>query len=126
LFDACSEPFKAMNLGEKLFGRRLRSDEEDAQQITPGIGIPVLGLDALASAAYGPESALTALIALGTGATVHMLSIVGVILVLLALLSLSYRQTIASYPQGGGAYTVAKENLGPTAGLIAASALCVD
>ena len=89
-------------------------------------GIPMLGLDALGSAAYGPEAALTLLIPLGAGGVGYIGPISTLIVVLLMVVYFSYRQTIAAYPQGGGSYTVAKENLGTTAGLFAAAALLLD
>ena len=64
-----------MNLREIIFGRRLRSEEEESEQLGTLAGIPVLGLDALASAAYGPEAALTVLIALGTLAAGYIIPI---------------------------------------------------
>src|SRR4029079_2698368 len=92
----------------------------------PAQGVPVLGLDALASAAYGPEAALTVLLPTGTLGLGSITPITGLILLLLLAVFLSYRQTIAAYPDGGGSYTVAKQNLGPLAGLLAASALSTD
>ena len=115
-----------MSLRELLLGRPLRSEEQEAQKIGPVRGIPVLGLDALASAAYGPEAALTILIALGAGATRYIEPITAVIIGLLLIVFVSYRQTIAAYPNGGGSYTVASVNLGAGAGLLAASALALD
>src|SRR4051812_12940058 len=111
---------------QRLFGGPLRTDEEDEEQIGLLSGVPVLGLDALASASYGPEAALTALLAVGITARADILPIIGAILALLILLFLSYHQTIAAYPGGGGSFTVARENLGTTMGQVAASALCVD
>jgi amino acid transporter len=80
-------------------------------------------LDALSSAAYGPEAALTILMPLGAAGLAYALPIMGAIIVVLALVYLSYRQTIAAYPEGAGSYSVAHENLGPTAGLLAGAAL---
>lgn len=88
--------------------------------------MPALGLDALCSAAYGPEAALTMLLPLGAAGTEAMTWITLVIVILAVLVYLSYRQTIAAYPTGGGSYTVAKENLGPRVGVVAASALACD
>ena len=113
-----------MPLRELLFGRPLRTEEEQVEQIGPVSGIPVLGLDALASAAYGPEAALTVLLPVGTLASVYIGPITLCIVALLLAVFISYRQTIPAYPQGGGSFTVAKENLGPLPGLLAASALC--
>ena len=83
----------------------------------------MLGLDALGSAAYGPEAALTLLLPLGFAAISHIGPISTLIILLLAVVYFSYRQTISAYPHGGGSYTVAKENLGTTPGLFAAAAL---
>ena len=115
-----------MPLRELLFGRPLRSEEEEAQKIGPLRGVPVLGLDALASASYGPEAALTVLMAFGAAATGYIGPISAIVVAVLVVVFLSYRQTIAAYPTGGGAYTVAAENLGPMPALLAASALFLD
>jgi amino acid transporter len=115
-----------MRLVDALLGRPLRTSEAEEQKIGVWAGIPFLGLDALASAAYGPEAALTILIPLGAAGLAYEIPISIVILIILAILTLSYRQTIDAYPSGGGSYTVAKENLGVTAGLFAAAALMLD
>lgn len=115
-----------MEILDWLLGRPLSTLEEEHHRIGPAAGIPVLGLDALASAAYGPEAALTLLIPLGAAGTDHALPIIGVICAILVIVYLSYRQTIAAYPNGGGSYTVAKENLGTGPGLLAGAALAVD
>src|SRR5437899_3611970 len=115
-----------MTIRELLFGRPLRTEEEQVEQIGPLTGVPVLGLDALASASYGPEAALTVLLPLGVLASGYAAPITICIIAVLLAVFFSYRQTIAAYPQGGGSFTVAKENLGQTAGLLAASALCID
>jgi amino acid transporter len=113
-----------MSLSERLFGRRLATHEEEAQRIGPLAGIPMLGLDALGSAAYGPEAALTLLVPLGTLGIAYIGPISGIIIAL--LLIVSYRQTIGAYPNGGESYTVARENLGTFPGLLAAAALLLD
>src|SRR5579863_2875165 len=115
-----------MSLSDYLFGRRLATDEEGEQRVGVLAGIPMLGLDALASAAYGPEAALTLLIPLGIGGVRYIGPITTLIIALLLVVYFSYRQTIAAYPHGGGSYTVAKENLGTGAGLLAAAALMLD
>jgi amino acid transporter len=115
-----------MALGDWLFGRMLASDEEAEQRVGVLAGIPMLGLDALASAAYGPEAALTLLIPLGAAGVAYIGPISALIIVLLLVVYFSYRQTIGAYPLGGGSYTVARENLGTTAGLLAAAALMLD
>jgi amino acid transporter len=86
----------------------------------------VLGLDALASASYGPEAALTVLIVAGAASSRDLLPVTGGIVALLIIVYFSYRQTIGAYPNGGGSFAVAKENLGATAGLVGAGALAVD
>jgi amino acid transporter len=115
-----------MNLADLVFGRPLATEDEKAERIGPTKGIPIFGLDALSSAAYGPEAALTLLIPLGMAGVAYILPISVSIVVLLAIVYLSYRQTIEAYPQGGGSYTVASENLGVGAGLLAAASLMVD
>ena len=113
-------------LGDIVFGRRLASAEEGEQKIGPLAGIPVLGLDALSSAAYGPEAALTLLIPLGVLGLAHVVRLTGIIILVLVIVFFSYRQTISAYPNGGGSYTVAKDNLGVRAALIAGAALALD
>ncbi|HLI30540.1 MAG TPA: APC family permease [Terriglobia bacterium] len=109
-----------------IFGRPLRSAEERGEKLDTRAGIPVFGLDALSSAAYGPEAALTLLIPLGVAGIQYIIPITAAIIILLTIVYFSYRQTIEAYPTGGGSYTVARENLGNFAGLLAASALMVD
>jgi amino acid transporter len=115
-----------VSLVDKLLGRPLSSAQAEEEKIGVWAGIPILGLDGLSSSAYGPEAALTLLVPLGAAGLAWIGPITLVILVLLLLLYLSYRQTIGAYPQGGGSYTVAKENLGTRAGLLAAAALMID
>ena len=114
-----------MSFTDSLFGRPLATSEERAEHIGVAGGVPIFGLDALTSAAYGPETALALLIPLGAMGVQHLMPIVTTVLVLLVIVFLSYRQTIAAYPSGGGSYTVATENLGVGAGLVAAAALMV-
>jgi amino acid transporter len=109
-----------------LLGRPLPTHEEEQHHIGVRAGIPILGLDAVASAAYGPEAALTLLIPLGAAGSGLELPIIAVVTALLVIVFVSYRQTIAGYPNGGGSYTVAKENLGTVPGLFAGAALAVD
>ena len=109
-----------------LFGHPLASEEERREKIGPGAGIPVFGLDALSSAAYGPEAALTILLPLGALGLVYVVPISTAIIGLLCIVYFSYMQTIAAYPTGGGSYTVSSQNLGAFAGLLAAAALMID
>ena len=115
-----------MAILDLLFGRPLATSEEGAEHVGPVSGVPIFGLDALSSAAYGPEAALTLLIPLGLAGVHYIVPITAAILGLLIIVFFSYRQTIDAYPHGGGSYTVASENLGPHAGLLAASALMID
>ena len=85
-----------------------------------------MGLDGLGSASYGPEAALTILMPLGAASLAWVGWVMAPIVALLAILYLSYRQTIVAYPSNGGAYTVSRENLGRNASLLAAAALMVD
>ena len=111
---------------EFLFGRPLSSEEGQRELVDPASGVPVFGLDALSSAAYGPEAALTILMPTGALGLVYVVPISTVIIVMLSLVYFSYIQTIAAYPTGGGSYTVASQNLGLFAGLLAAAALMID
>src|ERR1700758_4904610 len=97
-----------MNILDLIVGKPIKTTDERAEQIGPAEGIPIFGLDALSSAAYDPEAALSLLIPL------------------LLIVYFSYRQTIAAYPIGGGSYTVARFNLGTFSGLLAAAALLTD
>ncbi|HKD59260.1 MAG TPA: APC family permease [Terracidiphilus sp.] len=114
------------NLMNMLFGRPLATSEERAEHIGPIAGIPIFGLDALSSAAYGPEAALTLLLPLGLLGVKYIVPVSIAIVVLLGIVYISYRQTIDAYPKGGGSYTVASQNLGEGAGLLAAAALMID
>jgi len=115
-----------MSLGDLLFGKRLATLEDSDQRLGPVAGIGVFGLDALSSAGYGPEAALTLLIPLGALGVQYVVPITAGIIALLLIVFVSYLQTIAAYPGGGGSYTVARENLGHRAALLAAAALIVD
>src|SRR5947209_10987758 len=115
-----------MSVLSVILGRPLASHEQDQQKIGVLAGVPAMGLDGLTSSAYGPEAALTLLLPLGAAGLNYIGPITAVILVLLAMLYFSYRQTIAAYPVNGGSYTVARENLGTWAGLLAAAALMID
>jgi amino acid transporter len=115
-----------MSILDFLLGRPLSSREEQGQRIAVLAGIAIFGLDALSSAAYGPEAALTVMRPLGALGNQYLVPISLSIIALLTIVFFSYRQTIAAYPGGGGSYTVARENLGSSAGLLAGSALMID
>src|ERR1700722_16217895 len=115
-----------MKISDLLFGRPLAASDERAEQLGLASGIPIFGLDALSSAAYGPEAALALLIPLGAAGVSYIVPITISIVILLLIVYFSYRQTIEAYPQGGGSYTVAGQNLGRFPGLLAATALMID
>ncbi|MGI4827883.1 MAG: APC family permease [Janthinobacterium lividum] len=116
-----------MRFADVLIGKPLATSDAAHEHIGVAAGIPIFGLDGLTSAAYGPEQAMVLLIPLGVaGVQMHLMPIFGAILVLLVILYFSYRQTIEAYPNGGGSFTVASENLGDNAGLLAAAALMID
>jgi amino acid transporter len=115
-----------MSIISALLGRPLATSESRKQEIGVLTGVPLLGLDALSSASYGPEAALAILIPAGLLGLAYMPAIIAAILVLLAMLYFSYRQTISAYPNGGGAYIVASDNLGRHAGICAAASLMLD
>jgi amino acid transporter len=115
-----------MSIIDFLFGPPIASSEERAERIGALAGIPIFGLDALSSAAYGPEAALTLLIPLGAAGVAYIVPISVSIIILLTIVFFSYRQTIETYPGGGGSYTVARANVGVFAGLLAAAALMID
>ena len=115
-----------MSLTDSIIGKPLATSEERGEHIGVASGIPIFGLDALTSAAYGPEAAMTLLIPLGLAGAHYIVPVISAILILLVIVFFSYRQTIAAYPNGGGSYTVASENLGDGAGLLAAAALMID
>jgi amino acid transporter len=115
-----------MRLRDLVLGRPLSSHEEEDQKVGVGAGIPMLGLDALASAAYGPEAAMTLLLPLGALGIGYIGPISAIIVVILLIVYASYLQTIGAYPGGGGSFTVARRNLGVLPGLLAAAALLLD
>ncbi|MDF0696471.1 amino acid permease [Rhizobium sp. MC63] len=115
-----------MNLSTLVFGRRLANREYEDKKIGWIEAVPAMGLDGLGSSSYGPEATLTVLIPLGAFGLVYIGPVIGCIVALLAILYFSYRQTLAAYPTNGGAYVVAKENLGEYPSLLAAAALMID
>jgi amino acid transporter len=124
--DAASRAGSRMNILDAIIGKPIKTSDERAEQIGIQEGIPIFGLDALSSAAYGPEAALSLLIPLGLLGVQYIIPISAAIITLLVIVYFSYRQTIAAYPTGGGSYTVARFNLGAFAGLLAATALLTD
>ena len=117
-----------MKVANLLLGKPIATSEEHGETIGVAAGIPIFGLDGLTSAAYGPEAAMVFLIPLGliNGVDTWLMKVFAAILTLLVIVYFSYRQTIEAYPTGGGSFTVASENLGDGAGLLAAAALMID
>lgn len=114
------------NFKRILFGRPLASDRLEHEKLNKKTALAVLSSDAISSVAYATEQILLVTAVLGTVALSFVVNISGVIVALLVLVALSYRQTIFAYPHGGGSYTVARENLGRLPGLTAAAALLTD
>ncbi|MCL5292068.1 MAG: APC family permease [Actinobacteria bacterium] len=96
------------------------------ERLIKTLGLAVFSSDALSSVAYATEEILLILVLAGAGALSLSLPIAGAIVLLLTIISISYRQVILAYPNGGGAYIVAKDNLGENAGLIAGASLLID
>ncbi|MHC5252537.1 APC family permease [Listeria kieliensis] len=116
----------ASPLKRLLIGRPLKSSEAGEQKLGKLKALAVLSSDALSSIAYGTEQILLVLVAVSAAAMWYSIPIALCVLVLLFALNLSYKQIIHSYPHGGGAYVVSRENLGKNAGLIAGGSLLVD
>jgi amino acid transporter len=114
------------HLKRVVFGSPLPSDRLDHERLNKKTALAVLSSDAISSVAYATEQTLIVLAVLGTAALSYVVPISAVVVGLLALFALSYRQTIFAYPNGGGSYTVARDNLGTGAGLVAAAALLTD
>jgi amino acid transporter len=116
----------AFSIKRVLVGKPIPSHLAQHERLSRVTGLAVLSSDALSSVAYATDFILTTLFVAGVGAFVYAVPISLVIAALLAIVAFSYRQTIHAYPTGGGAYIVAKENIGPMAGLIAGASLLVD
>jgi amino acid transporter len=115
------------NALRRLFlGRPLKSSEAEAEKMPMWKALPILSSDALSSVAYGTEQILLELATVGAFAFSFSLPVALAIILLIGTLILSYRQVIEAYPQGGGAYMVAKENLGMVWGRLAGVSLLID
>jgi amino acid transporter len=120
-----SSPYR--RLKHVLFGRPLPSERLEHERLNKKTALAVLSSDAISSVAYATDQILFVLGgAIGLAAVRYVLPISAVIVGLLVLVGLSYRQTVFAYPHGGGSYTVARENLGVFPGLVAAAALLTD
>ena len=109
-----------------LLGPALRSAAVAEERMRKLVALPVLSSDALSSVAYGPEAMLAVLVLAGSAELKVSLPIAAAIIVLMMAVGLGYRQVIRAYPQGGGSYKVASENLGSLAGLLAGAGLILD
>ena len=109
-----------------LFGAPLSSESESGERLNKVRALPIFASDALSSSAYATEEILLVLVMAGAVALSLGLPISIGIAILLAMVTMSYMQTVRAYPQGGGAYSVSSENIGPWAGMIAAAALLTD
>ncbi|KRH98408.1 APC family permease [Cylindrospermopsis sp. CR12] len=109
-----------------LIGKSLPTSAHTEERLSNAAALAVLSSDALSSVAYATEEILLVLVAAGSGTLGFSLPISIGIVALLAIVILSYRQTVRAYPQGGGSYIVAKENIGLYAGLVAGSSLMID
>src|SRR4051812_24094727 len=113
-------------LSRTVIGEPLRSDRLDDTLLPKRLALPVFCSDPLSSVAYATEQIVLGL-GLGGLALLHLTPwLGGAVVVLLVIVVASYRQTCAAYPNGGGAYTVSRDNLGEQPALVAASALLID
>lgn len=109
-----------------LIGRPLQTADSEHQTIGKFIGLAVFSSDAMSSVAYAPQEMLIVLVAAGTVGMAYSIPLAIAIVILLAILTLSYEQTIHTYTNGGGAYIVSRDNLGEFPAMIAAAALLTD
>ena len=108
-----------------LIGRPIHSEREEHERLTKLKGLAIFSSDNISSSAYGPEAIMHVLVLAGTGALTLTLPLAGLITIMLAIVTLSYRQTIRAYPTGASSYIVASDNLGSTMGVLAAAALLI-
>jgi amino acid transporter len=109
-----------------LLGRPIATAEEMQERLSKKLALPVFSADAISSTAYATEEILLALVLAGTMALHYSIYISLGVAALLAIVALSYQQTVHAYPSGGGSYIVSRENLGLAPGLVAAASLMVD
>ena len=108
-----------------LVGRPISSEHEEHERLTKVKALAVFSSDNISSSAYGPEEIMRVLALAGAGALALTIPLAGLIIIMLAIVTLSYRQTIKAYPQGASSYIVASDNLGDVTGILAASALLI-
>jgi amino acid transporter len=109
-----------------MIGQPLATAQEIEERLPKKKALAIFSSDAISSSAYAVDEILRVLILAGIGALFLSIYVAAAIALMLSIVAFSYRQLCAAYPRGGGAYVVAKENLGPNAGLIAAAALTID
>ncbi len=109
-----------------LVGKSLPSSAHAEERLSNAAALAVLSSDALSSVAYATEEILLVLVAAGNTALSYSIPIAAVIMLLLGIVIVSYSQTIKAYPNGGGSYIVARENLGLFSGLVAGGSLMID
>lgn len=121
-------PLSVADRCKRIFlGKPLTTDQLESERLSNRVALGALSPDAISSTAYGPEQIMIELLpAAGMAAFALLLPITGVILVILALVSASYRQVVMTYARSGGSYTVARENFGPRVAQVAAAALLID
>ncbi len=109
-----------------VFGRPMSNEEEIGERLSKPKALAIFSSDAISSSAYATEEILRVLVLAGASALFLSIHVSIAIAILLAVVSVSYRQVCRAYPNGGGAYVVARTNLAPIFGLIAAAALLID
>jgi len=109
-----------------VFGKPLTNAQEIGERLSKKLALPIFSSDAISSSAYATDEILRVLVLAGLAWMTWSIWVAGAIALMLTIVAFSYRQVCRGYPSGGGAYVVARENLGPNFGLIAASALMVD
>src|SRR5687767_7182534 len=114
------------SLKRVLVGRPLASHKAEHQLLPKVLALPIFASDPLSSNAYATEQMMLVLVTAGAGALAARIPIAIAIAAMLAIVVVSYRQTVRAYPRGGGSYIVARENLGTLPGLIAAAAILID
>jgi amino acid transporter len=109
-----------------LFGQPLSNEQEIDERLSKKLALPIFSSDAISSSAYATDEILKVLILATVAAFTWSIAVAGAIALMLTIVAFSYRQVCRAYPSGGGAYVVARENLGARFGLVAAAALMVD
>ena len=109
-----------------LIGRPLATERIHVEKLGRLAGLAVFASDAMSSVAYGPEEILIVLVLAGSAGLQHAVPVALAVAVLISIVATSYRQTVIEYPSGGGAYVVARENVGTIPSLVAGAALLTD